>query len=208
MQRHHTSLRGAHFTATVIPVSTHTHTRAMPSHATYYAISVPVPPNSRTPFSRHLPRHLTALATSSHAAISRQVPCHLMPRITPSHLTCHAVSRHVPLHLMHTILTPVNWRNVAESFWTIVVHCISCGRFTDHCGTLQCLTVHCGALHICYGRLVGHCGALWCVVVQCGNIVKGLRTITAHCGVLYMLWKAYRLLWYLAVPYNALRCIA
>jgi len=50
------------------------------------------------------------------------------------------------------------------------------------------------------------CGALWCIAVQCGNIVEGLRTIAVHCGVMYMLWKAYRLLRYLAVAYNALRC--
>ena len=220
----------------------HTHTchaiSRTSSHATYYATLVRVPP------------HLT------HAI--------LMPPATPSHA---AISCQVPRHLMHAILTPLNWRNVAESFWT-VVHCIRCGRFTDrcgtlrciavhcrnvteglwatqvlcgalrysaetlwkgcgsgssqcivvrciccgrlthHCGTLQCLTVHCGGLHICYGSLVGHCGALWCVVVQCGNIVEGLRTIAAHCGVLYMSWKAYRLLRYLAVPYNALRCTA
>jgi len=141
----------------------------MPSHATYYAISVRVPPNSRTPFSRHLPRHL-----------------------------------------MHTILMPVNWRNVAESFWTIVVHCIRCGRFTDHFGTLRCVTVHCRALQKCYGRLVGHSGALRCIVVQCGNVVEGLRqwTIAVHCGAMHMLWKAYAPLWYLAVPYGALRCTA
>jgi len=107
----------------------------------------------------------------------------------------------------------VHCLNVAEGLRATVVlavHCGTvqkrCGRVADHRGTLQCLTVHCDALHICYGRLVGHCGALWCVVVQCGNIVEGLQTIAVHCGVLYMLWKAYRLLRYLAVPYNVLRC--
>ena len=89
---HHTSLRGTRFTATVIPISTHTHTRAMPSHA----------------------RHLMPRETLSHKtchAISSHVPCHLTPRIMPSqsachptharhsHATCHAISRHLPGHL-------------------------------------------------------------------------------------------------------------
>ena len=228
---------------------------AMPSHTTCHAISC-------TPISRYMPchsyaisRHMTRYLTLAYHARCHAISCcHLTPRATPFHARCHTISRHVLRHLMHAILTPVNWRNVAESFWTTVVHCIRYGRFTDrcgtlrcltvhcatvrkrcgrvavvdhrsatqcivvrciccgrlthHCGTLQCLTVHCGGLHICYIRLVGHCGALWCVMVQCGNIVEGLRTIAAHCGVLYMLWKAYRLLRYLAVPYNALQCTA
>jgi len=67
--------------------------------------------------------------------------------------------------------------------------------------------VHCGALQKFCGRLVGHSGALRCVAVQCGNVVEGLRqwTIAVHCGAMHMLWKAYAPLWYLAVPYGALR---
>jgi len=152
-------------------------------------------------------------ATPPHAkyyTVSRHVQRHLTPGATLSHATYYAISRHVPRHLMHAILTPVNWRNVAESFWTIVAHCIRCGRFTDRCGTLRCLMVHCVALQKCYGRLVGHSGAFRCVAVQCGNVVEGLRqwTIAVHRSVLWCDAYVVEGLRTIVIPCSALRCIA
>jgi len=128
---------------------------------------------------------------------------------------------------MHAILTPVNWRNVAESFWSIVVHCIRCGRFTDRCGTLRCLMVHCGTVRKHCRRVADHrsalrcdvyvveglqtvkvpCGGLQCIAVHCGNVAEGLQTIAVHCGVVCTLWKAYEPLWYLPVPYATMRAL-
>jgi len=80
-------------------------------------------------------------------------------------------------------------------------------------GPFWYLAVRYGALP-CIAEMLrkacGPLGALRCVVVQCGNVVEGLRqwTIAEHCGAMHMLWKAYAPLWYLAVPYSALRWTA
>jgi len=62
----------------------------------------------------------------------------------------------------------------------IAVCYICCGRLTDCYGTLQCLTMHCGALRKRCRRLADDCGALWCGVY----VVDNLRTVMVPCSAL------------------------
>jgi len=131
---HHASLRGARFTATVIPICTHTH---VPCHLTHVI--------SRHVLCYLMPRacHLTPCAIPSHAtyyAISRHVPRRFMPRTTQSHPMGHAISRqvprHVPRHLTHAILMPhatpshATCHAISDTSSHATCHAISCMPFS------------------------------------------------------------------------------
>jgi len=78
------------------------------------------------------------------------------------------------------------------------------------CGALRCIAVHCRnfaeglwATQVPFGVL--RYRAKCCGRVAAVDHRSASQCIAVYCGAMHKLWKAYAPLWYLAVPYGALR---